>query len=115
MKLKDVPYLERVQYNRKPYHVRDRCGDQIRLRENAKNDIYLSIYEDVELIDVPVFNVGELVLYQGRVLRLYGKFRVLRLYGKLLPIVQYDGSTYAPYSLGGSVWATPFEITKIDY
>lgn len=106
MKLKDVPYLEWVQYNRKPYHVRDRCGDQIRLRENAKNDIYLSIYEDVELIDVPVFNVGELVLYQGR---------VLSLYGKLLPIVQYDGSTYAPYSIGGSVWATPFEITKIDY
>lgn len=106
MKLKDVPYLEWVQYNGKPYHVRDRCGDQIRLRESAKNDIYLSIYEDVELIDVPVFNVGELVLYQGC---------VLSLYGKLLPIVQYDGSTYAPYSLGGSVWVTPFEITKINY
>lgn len=106
MKLKDAPYLEWVQYNGKPYHVRDRCGDKIRLRESAKNDIYLSIYEDVELIDVPVFNVGELVLYQGW---------ALSQYCKLLPILQYDGSTYAPYSLGGSVWATPFEITKIDY
>jgi hypothetical protein len=106
MKLKDVPYLTWVQHNGKPYHVRDRCGEEIILRDSAKNDIWLSIDEDVELIDVPVFNIGDLVLYQGW---------VLSLYGKLLQIVQYDGSTYAPYLLGGSVWATPFEITKIDY
>ena len=106
MKLKDVPYLEWVQYNGKPYHVRDRYGEEIILRDSAKNDIWLSIYEDVELIDVPVFKAGDLVLYQG-----WASSR----YGKLLPILQYDGSSYSPYSLGGSVWATPFDITKIDY
>lgn len=106
MKLKDVPYCTWVQYDGKPYHVRDRYGDQIILHHSAKNDIYLSIYEDVELIDVPVFNVGDLVLYQGW---------VSSRYGKMFPISQCDGSSYMPYSLGGSVWATPFDITKIDY
>lgn len=106
MKLKDVPYLEWVQYNGKPYHVRDRYGDQITLRDSFKNDIYVSMYEDVELIDVPVFNRGDIVLYQGR---------STSRYGQILSIRQYDGSTYSPYCLTGSVWATPFEITKTDY
>ena len=106
MKLKDVPYYTWVQYDGKPYHVRDRYGEEIILRDSAKNDIWLSIYEDVELIDLPVFNIGDLVLYQGW---------VSSLYGKLLPILQYDGSSYSPYSLGCAVWATPFDIIKIDY
>lgn len=106
MKLKDVDYLTWVQHNCKPYHVCERYGDQIRLRDSDKNDIYLSMYEDVELIAVPVFNVGDIVLYKGW---------ALSQYGKLLPILQYNGSSYSPYSLGGSVWATPFEITPINY
>ena len=106
MKLKDVPYYEWILYNGKPYHVRDRYGEEIILRDSAKNDIWSSIYEDVELIDVPVFKVGDTVLYQGRSTRLYGQVLLIR---------QYDGSSYSPYCLTGSVWATPFEITKIDY
>lgn len=63
-------------------------------------------YQDLEVIDVPTFNVGEKVICVDD---------TTSLTGQIVTITYNDESSFAPYQYNDDYWATPFDIVKIDY
>lgn len=95
-----------ITYKGHPYQVRELTGMSIRAINAVTTDIITIYYEEfkhVELIQAPVYQVDDMVLYKGEVTR------VIRQNSSYV-FFKYEIKTQQRYEL-----VSPFQITKIDY
>lgn len=96
-----------ISYKGEPYFVVGEIRDKIELLHSDLSNKYVCEDEEVELIDVPVFHEGELVICVDK---------DAPVYNKTVLIISVNMSTpYAPYEIEEKRRATPFDIIKVNY
>lgn len=106
MKLKNVPYYTWVSYKGRPHHTRYLVGEMTGLWTTNQDIIEVTADEDVNLIEVPTFNIGDSVLYTGT----YEDYQ-----NKIVTITAIKTSSYRPYQINNHINATPFDLISIKY
>ena len=106
MKLKDVDLFTWVLYDGQPYNIKEKSDNYSRLKHSNGKIVRISIDKDVDVLDVPTFKVGEKVMCIDN----KSPFN-----GQLVTIKDDDNSSFAPYEYDDYLWATPFDLVKIDY
>ena len=94
-----------VFYKGEPRYVLSHDYDEALVIDSNDNESLVS-YQDLEVIDVPTFNIGEKVICVDD---------TTSLTGQIVTITYNDESSFAPYQYNDDYWATPFDIVKIDY
>jgi hypothetical protein len=107
MRLRDVDYFTWVLYEGQAYNVREIFGCNRELRHSDGIKIRIRFDTDVEVLEVPKFNVGESVIFTGN---------VQSKKGKMMKITHVnDELKYRPYTLDDIIYVTPFEIIPVNY
>ena len=95
-----------ITYKGHPYQVRALTSASLRVIDAVTTDI-ITIYREgfkyIEMIEAPVYNADDMVLYEG------GFARVVR---------HNHGYVFYKYEIllnDKEILVTPFQITKIDY
>ena len=93
-----------VDYKGEPRYILSHDYDEALVIDSNDTESLVS-YQDLEVIDVPTFNVGEKVICVDDTTSLTGQ----------IVTITYNESSFAPYQYNDDYWATPFDIVKIDY
>lgn len=89
-----------VSYRGEPYYIHANFQDPAVLRNSNGKELEIYNYSQVELIEIPQFNVGDKVMYIGKA---------------FVTITHKDNDSYIPYRIDDKKWVTPFKIISVDY
>lgn len=106
MKLSNVKPETWISYKGIPYSKRATYNKMTTLWDVSGNTIEVHMDEDVDLIEVPTFNIGDLVLYKGT---------VDQYDNQIVTITYIYDTKFMPYRVNDSFQVSPFELHKIEY
>lgn len=96
-----------VAYKGEPHYIVGTRHGKIELLHSDMSTKFVSEDEEVDLIEVPVFHEGELVICVDK---------AAPVYNKTVTILSVTMTTqYAPYEIVEKRRATPFDIITVNY
>lgn len=107
MRLRDVDYFTWVSYDGQPGLIRETFSCYKELLHSNRDISRIRDDKDVEILEVPKFNVGEMVVYVGHMEQYKSKTFIVTEVN--------DEIKYRPYTLDNVLWVAPFEIKKVEY